>query len=338
MINKKRRTSRMTSRKVSKRRTSRKKKVSNLKMAMSAMSGLAIGAGLKSLYKSIIPKQGFVFTPAYEETGEVCLLIIDPQNDFMEGGGLAVTGAKEDMDRLSTFINKNGDKINSICVTLDTHSLFHIGNAFAYTDKEGKDAESFNFYNPNVHKAKQDVKVKGLDKHIQTYAKKLKERGKSHFLWPLHCQLGTPGHAVYEKLYTALRNWSNKTLTEVRYIVKGCDTRYENFSVFRSAGVDKHNYSNPNKEAYKFNLDLAKHLYQFPFLYIAGEARTHCVFDSTSDYVKWVKSKGNPKNQQIYILWDCMSDVPNFEANAVAFEQLIKDTPFMHSYSSSSVL
>jgi len=283
-------------------------------IAMAGLLGASLGGNLYSLYRKFSgPKQGFVFTPTYEETGENCLLIIDPQVDFMEAGNLPVTGAVHDMTKLSSFIDKNIDKISSICVTLDTHSLFHIGNAFAY---KGEDVSNYTTeYDPHKHHPKQGSKVEGLEEHIVSYAKNLEKQGKKHILWPLHSQLGTPGHAVYSILNDELKKWSNKSLTDVRYIIKGCDARYENFSVFRSAGVDKNNYSNKNKEAYKFNNDLAKHLYKFSNLYIAGEARTHCVMDSTFDYVNWVKKSGNPKNQQIFILWDCMSDIPGFEDN-----------------------
>ena len=44
------------------------------------------------------------------------LLIIDPQIDFCEGGGLAVTGATKDIERIVTLIEKNKDKINNIFV------------------------------------------------------------------------------------------------------------------------------------------------------------------------------------------------------------------------------
>lgn len=271
-----------------------------------------------------LPKQGFVFTPVFDEEGECCVLIIDPQDDFMDTGSLPVPGAKADMDRLISFLKKNDTQINSIVVTLDTHSLFHVGNAHAYTDNKGEDlAEQITVYDPEEHCPKQTKK--GLKRHIDSYASKLEKQGKKHILWPLHCQLGTHGHAVYEPLFKQLKKWSNVSFTEVRYVTKGCDTKYENFSVFRSAGVDGNNYSNPDKEAFKFNIDLAKHLYSFPKLYIAGEARTHCVLDSVIDYVNWVKSRKNPNNQQIYILWDCMSDIPGFEENAKRFEQIIKE-------------
>jgi len=327
-------------RKSKRRLNSKKKRTSRKKSIITGLSGLALGAGLYSMYKkAILPKQGFVFTPAFEEKGMNCLLIIDPQKDFMDSGSLPVTGASDDMDRLGDFIENNTGKIQSICVTLDTHSLFHIGNKFAYTTTDNKEVDTDKYpisYDPINYIPKQGGHVPGLKKHIDSYARKLGEKGGMHMLWPLHCQLGTSGHTIFEPLQTRLEKWSTKSSTEVRYIIKGCDTKYENFSVFRSAGVDKHNYSNPNKEAYKFNLDLAKHLYQFPNLYIAGEARTHCVFDSTSDYVGWVNSKGNPKKQQIYILWDCMSDVnvpgqkDTFKLKREAFEQLIKSNSFMH--------
>jgi nicotinamidase-related amidase len=36
------------------------------------------------------------------------LVIVDPQNDFIEGGSLAVPGGKEALDNLTKFIEKEG--------------------------------------------------------------------------------------------------------------------------------------------------------------------------------------------------------------------------------------
>lgn len=51
------------------------------------------------------------------------LLIIDPQNDFMdiEGAALPVQGANADMNRLAAFIDGARDKLDDIHVTLDSH-------------------------------------------------------------------------------------------------------------------------------------------------------------------------------------------------------------------------
>lgn len=292
-------------------------------LVLSGAAGAAVGYNLKGKDKtcSTCPKQGFVFTPAIgEKKHETCLLIIDPQNDFIEGGSLEVQGAKEDMRRLSGFIEKNKTSIDSICVTLDTHSLFHIGNAYAYTDKATKQTTTdyFGNYDSNKHISKQ-----GIDEHIIKYANKLKNDGKSHTLWPLHCIMGTNGHSIDAGLNETITKWSDTTGIEARYILKGCNTSYENFSAFRSAGLDQNDYSNPNKEAHRFNIDLAEYLYQFKTLYIAGEAKTHCVADSTMDYVNWVKKQGNPKNQKVVVLWDCMSDVPYSKDKAEAFKNFV---------------
>jgi nicotinamidase-related amidase len=65
------------------------------------------------------------------------LLIIDPQNDFIDApidgndkGRLAVTGANTDMDRIVQMINANKGKIKKIYVSLDTHTSNHIGHYF----------------------------------------------------------------------------------------------------------------------------------------------------------------------------------------------------------------
>ena len=244
------------------------------------------------------PKQGFVFTPAVEERGTECLLIIDPQNDFIKGS-LKVDGSEIDMRNICNFITKH--RLQSIVVTLDTHSLFHVGNAYAY-DNMPEIITPIDTTKISSLKPKQ-IEAKEL---ILRYITKLNKSGKTHTLWPLHCQIGTSGHNIYYQLNECLKQWSNRSKTEVRYIMKGCDTLYENFSVFRSAIVT--NFENTKKEAYKFNIDLAEHLRKFKNLYICGEARTHCVADSTMDYIKWAE-RNNKCNQNIYILWDCMSDV-----------------------------
>lgn len=78
------------------------------------------------------------------------LLIIDPQNDFVDipetfikrdppyndtpfdqksnSAGLPVPGAKADLDKLAVFLRENGDKFDEIHVSLDSHTKKHIGH------------------------------------------------------------------------------------------------------------------------------------------------------------------------------------------------------------------
>ena len=63
------------------------------------------------------------------QSGLMNILIIDPQVDFHEGGKLAVQGATDDSIRVSSFIQKQKDKLNKVFVSLDTHTHCHIGHA-----------------------------------------------------------------------------------------------------------------------------------------------------------------------------------------------------------------
>ena len=57
-------------------------------------------------------------------------LIIDPQNDFSDapGAALPAPGASADAERLAQALNRLGDRIAEIHVTLDTHQLVDIAH------------------------------------------------------------------------------------------------------------------------------------------------------------------------------------------------------------------
>src|SRR5690625_5505640 len=67
------------------------------------------------------------------------LVIIDPQNDFMNSpqhqGSLAIDEAYADMERLVRYIKK--DMPEQILVTLDSHTVNHIAHKLWWTNKSG---------------------------------------------------------------------------------------------------------------------------------------------------------------------------------------------------------
>jgi len=65
------------------------------------------------------------------------MLIIDPQNDFMEGGALAVPGATDDMKRTAALIDRIGQKLRKIHVTLDSQHLVDIAHPAFWRDADG---------------------------------------------------------------------------------------------------------------------------------------------------------------------------------------------------------
>lgn len=53
------------------------------------------------------------------------LIIIDPQLDFLEGGSLALNGAKGIMDDLTRYVEKYGNDYSTIIMSCDNHPLNH---------------------------------------------------------------------------------------------------------------------------------------------------------------------------------------------------------------------
>ena len=56
--------------------------------------------------------------------GHRILIIVDPQNDFIDGS-LAVEGASEAMSELAKYLHENKDKYDAIIITLDWHPADH---------------------------------------------------------------------------------------------------------------------------------------------------------------------------------------------------------------------
>ena len=94
------------------------------------------------------------------------LLIIDPQNDFCEGGSLAVTGGNSIMP----LINKLADKFDKVIITQDWH---------------GQDQISF----ASNHEGADPFTVIDVDYGSQV-------------LWPDHCVQGTKGAAFHPEIVT----------------------------------------------------------------------------------------------------------------------------------------
>ena len=72
------------------------------------------------------------------------LMCIDFQNDFIEGGALAVTGGKEDVKRTIHFIQTHS--IDKIVCSLDTHSKNQIFHQCYWKDENGKNPEIYTIW------------------------------------------------------------------------------------------------------------------------------------------------------------------------------------------------
>lgn len=250
------------------------------------------------------------------------LFIIDPQNDFMDAdnsinlpaGSLAVPGASEDMKRLSNHILANPASIDSIVVTLDTHSEYDIAhqawwqNAPAWSEITHQDVVSGK-YKP--------VDPKNLPWALE-YTKALLEQGGSYTLrvWPTHVIEGSFGHQVHPTLQEALNSWQNSTGKKVKYVKKGMNPKTESYSVFKAEVPIS---DDPETQLKK---DLIDYVNTFDEVEFAGEALSHCVKSSVLDYISYTAKE---KLTSASLLTNCMSSVTGFEAQGKEFVDLCAD-------------
>lgn len=170
------------------------------------------------------------------KSNKVALLIIDPQNDFHPGGSLAVTGANEDSTNIATMIENNLDRIGNITVTLDTHHKMHIAHGAFWKDKQGNNPPPFTLITENDIKEGKWAPTNPQHKaHALGYVQTLQKNKRFVMcIWPEHCLIGTPGHAVSPLLNPALQNWAGHHLRTIDYVLKGQNCLTEMYSALKA--------------------------------------------------------------------------------------------------------
>lgn len=232
------------------------------------------------------------------------LLIIDPQIDFCDpNGALYVKNAENDCARLAQFIERNLDGIDDIRVTLDSHQPVHIAHPICWVDDKG------NHPNPFTLITVADVEGKnpkwkatnpGWHQRQIDYVKAL-EAGKRYVLviWPPHCLIGTPGHAVLPTLQVALRKWQDQ-FAMVDYVTKGSNPFTEHYSVVKADVVD------PADPTTDINTSFIQRLQAADEILIAGQALSHCVANSVRDIAN---EFGDAHIKKLVLLEDASSPV-----------------------------
>lgn len=253
--------------------------------------------------------------PKDTHRGGHVLFIIDPQNDFHEGGSLAVPGAVEDSKRIADLIQKNTNKIERIVVTLDTHHKMHIHHAAFWKDKNGNQPApgttiTHADVKANIWEARQPL----CREWSLTYTERLEASGRFQCLvWPDHCLLGTEGHCVHPPLMLALNDWATRRGRSISWYFKGQNNNTEMYSALK-AEVELEDDSTTS-----IDRDLVETFKKHQKIICCGQAMSHCVNHTVRDLLSaWPKERA----QDIVLLRDCASAVPGFEDAATTF---IKD-------------
>jgi len=244
---------------------------------------------------------------------KIGLLLIDFQVDFCEGGALPVPGALKDANRVATMIDRIGNDLYDIELTLDSHHRYHIAHALPWIDNNG------NKPNPYTLISWDDVcgknpRWKAVNPQHQNilwdYIDRLTKSGRyQHMIWPDHCLIGEPGHCLTPEIAYAIACWETKYKCTSNKITKGSYLFSEHFSAIQSEVQD------PRVPDTQINMNLINRIQQYDILAWAGQAFDFCLANTFKDTINQL---GSDAAKKMVILEDGTSSVNPMGSTALA--------------------
>jgi nicotinamidase-related amidase len=247
------------------------------------------------------------------------LLLIDPQNDFCDiaGAMLPVTGANEDMKRLTALIDRIGHKLEDIHVTLDSHRLIDIAHPAWWQDEKGNSPAPFTLiFAKDIRAGIWTTRHPGFLKRSLAYAEALEATGKKILcIWPPHCLIGTWGHNIHSDLNGALQRWSASEFAMVDYVTKGSNPWTEHYGAMMAEVPDSEDPSTA------LNTQFITMLRDADIIGVAGEAGSHCVLETVNQIADNI---GDEHLKKFHIITDGISPV-GAVPNGPDFPAIYKD-------------
>lgn len=253
-------------------------------------------------------------------TGPTLLLVIDPQRDFVApDGALAVRGADADMDRVAGLLDRAGDGIDAVWVSLDAHHLLDIAHPGWWRDAHGDPPKPFTVITADdVVAHRFSAADPATAERSLAYLRALGASGRyPHVVWPEHCLIGDPGADVWPALSAAIHRWERRRGRNAAYVVKGTNPFTEHFSAVRAEVPDPDDVAS-ERAAAGLVAAVAEVARAGGTVLVAGEARSHCVANTVRDLWAAVGG-GRGFAERVVLLTDAMSDVRGFEGFGEAF-------------------
>jgi nicotinamidase-related amidase len=253
---------------------------------------------------------------AADDSERVALLLVDMQVDFVhEDGALYVPGAVEDARRTIEWMYQHAGHITQIVASLDSHLPIQIFSPAWWVD------EDHNHPDPMTLIPADDVRNGTWSPLYQNewsreYVERLEENAKKQLMiWPYHTLIGTPGHNLTPALYEAIAYHSSARQTQPRFEMKGTVPKTEHYSLFEpevkgEAGQEL------------LNTDLLDDLATYDAIYVAGQAKSHCVLESVTTMMRYFDAQPDVI-EKIHVMMDATSSVesPDVDFEAIAQEQ-----------------
>ena len=220
-------------------------------------------------------------SPSHEDASTVALVLVDVQHDFVDpAGSLAVPGAQDDVARLLSWFYASAGRVSRVYASLDTHLPLHIFyRAWWVNPRSGAHPEPFTTV------TLEDVERGGWAPVAQPewsreYLRLLRARAKKDLMiWPYHTMEGTHGHALTPALSEAITWHSAARRVQPVYLSKGRTMRTEFYGIFGSEVPD------PDDPASGLNTALLDAVMRHDRVYVAGEAKSHCVLETLRQIV-----------------------------------------------------
>lgn len=256
--------------------------------------GVAVQAGYQTNYHR-----------ADDDKTRSILLLVDEQIDFVhQDGALYVPGAEDDARRIIEWIFKYASSITTIAASLDSHVAIQIFLPSWWEDEHGNRPE------PYTEITSEDV-ISGRWRatyepewsvhYIETLEKQAK---KDLMIWPYHCMIGTPGHAITPALVEAIAFHSGARHTQPLYLSKGQIPKTEYYSMLEPE------VKVPNHPMGELNTSFLTMLTRYDRVYIAGQAKSHCILETVASIMRYFRGQLNVISK-LRVLIDCMSSVPH---------------------------
>lgn len=258
--------------------------------------------------------------PSDADRRRTLLLLIDAQVDFVhEDGSLSVPGAVDDTRRTIEWLLMHAGQVTEIAASLDSHIPLQIFFPTWWRDEGERHPEPF------TPITAQQVDA-GLWRPVfepewsRAYVHRLEARAKKQLMiWPYHTMLGTPGHALDPSLAQAVAFHSAARRAQPTYIIKGLIPKAEYYSLLEPE------VKVPEDPRGDLNRAFLERLMSFDKIYIAGQAKSHCVLETLASIARYVGDTPDAL-EKLRLLEDCTSSVahPEVDFEAIALGELSK--------------
>ncbi len=252
------------------------------------------------------------------DTYRIALVLVDMQVDFVHpDGALYVPGAVEDSKRVVEWIYHHVGDLTKIYASLDSHYPIQIFSPTWWQDRDGKHPFPYTVI------TEEDVQW-GRWKAIyepawsKDYVTELENQHKKQLMiWPYHTLIGTPGHDITPSLYEAISYHTAARQSQPTFITKGEIAKTEHYSMLEPE------VKVPDDPKGVLNFQFLDELKTFDLIYIAGEAKSHCVLETINSIMRYFKEDKDLIGK-LRLMEDAMSSVdhPEIDFDNLADEAL----------------